>query len=506
MKRLVLIFAILALPLAAAAQTPPTPPPAPLPPVAVPAPEAIPVPVIPAVPPSPRALPRVVVPPVYVDQDAIREAVIAAREWQIDNEHWKEQAKMAAEHAKMMAEDAKMHMKLSPFEQPFEFTFQDRMFATTFSQEGDSNFSQGQSHMSQRQYEQAIMRFDRTIAQKSSRADAALYYKAYAQFKLGKTEDAVVTVGQLRKEYPQSRYLNDAKVLETEARRLKPQDIQDDDELKLIAISSMQQADAEHAVPLLEEVLNRNNSLRVKKQAIYQLALKSDQPRARAILMNYAKGAGNPDLQLEAIRYIAQNRDRQTTSADLQQIYQGTQDTAVKLAIISAFQRSGNTPALVNIVNAPGTPIEIRRSAINGIAGSGTPQDLWVLYQKEENKDLRLQMVSAFGSMQAFDQLNQVLKTEKDPEVRRRAVRSLGNLKSEQTGKMLVDMYGTEQDIETRQAVISALGNQNNADALVAIARKEQNLQLRTTIIKRLADMVERSKAAADFMAEIIKK
>ena len=82
-------------------------------------------------------------------------------------------------------------------------------------------------------------------------------------------------------------------------------------------------------------------------------------------------------------------------------------------------------------------------------------------------------MVSAFGSMQALDQLNQMLKTEKDPEVRRRAVRSLGSLKSEQTGKMLVDMYGTEQDVETRKAVITALGNQNNADALVAIARKE---------------------------------
>jgi HEAT repeat protein len=503
MKRLVLILTILALPLAAAAQTPPTPPPAPLPPVAVPAPEAVPVPMIPPVPPTPRA-PRVLVPPVYVDQEAIREAIIAGREWQIDTEHIKEQAKIAAEQAKIAAEDAKIHLRLSPFEHPFEFTFQDRMFSTT--QEGDSNFSQGQSHMSQRQYEQAIMRFDRTIAQKSSRADAALYYKAYAQFKLGKTEDAVVTVTQLRKEYPQSRYLNDAKVLETEARRLKPQDIVDDDEMKLIAIGAMQQADAERAVPLLEEVLNRNNSLRVKKGALYQLALKSDQPRARAILLNYAKGGGNPDLQLEAIRYIAQNRDRQTTSTELQQIYQTTQDTAVKLAIISAFRQSGNTPALVNIVNSVNTPVEIRRSAINGIAGIGVPQDLWVLYQKEENKDLRMQMISAFGSMQAFDQLSQVLKTEKDPEVRRRAVRSLGSLKADQSGKLLVDMYGTEQDIETRQAVISALGNQNNADALVAIARKEQNLQLRTTIIKRLADMVERSKVAADFMAEIIKK
>jgi len=483
---------MLGLPLVAAAQTPP---PAPLPPVAVPAPAVPPTPPVMAVP-MPMPAPRPMIAPVYVDQLAIQEAVERAQiAVEVDVEHIKEQARMAAE-------DAKFAMKYAPV----EWAFQDRMFATTFGQEGDQNFSSGQGHLGQRQYEQAIMRFDRSIAQKSPRADASLYYKAWAQFKLGKTEDAVATIAQLRKEYPQSRYLNDAKVLEADARRLKPQDIVDDDEILILAIGSLQQAEAERAVPLLEAVLNKNNSLAVKKRALYMLALKSDQPKARAILLSYAKGGGNPDLQLEAIRYIAQNRDRQTTSADLQQIYQSTQDTAVKLAIISAFRQSGNTPMLVNIANSTATPIEIRRSAINGIAGIGVPQDLWVLYQKEENKDLRLQMISAFGSMGALDQLNQVLKTEKDPEVRRRAVRSLGNLKSEQTGKMLVDMYGTEPDVETRQAVISALGNQNNAEALVAIARKEQNLQLRTSIVKRLADMAERSKVAADFMLEIIKK
>ena len=389
------------------------------------------------------------------------------------------------------------------------FSFQDRPFAMTFSQEGggDSNYSSGQSHLNQRQYDQAIVRFDRVIAQKTARADAAHYYKAFAQFRLGKTEDALATIAALRKEFPQSRYLNDAKTLEADARRLKPQDIVDDDELKLLAIGAMQQAEAERAIPLLEEVLNKNNSLRIKKQALYMLALKSDQPRARQILLSYAKGGGNPDLQLEAIRYIAQNKDRQTqaTAAELTQIYQSTQDTAVKMAIISAFRQSGNMPALVSIANTPNTPIAIRQSAISGIAGIGSPQDLWALYQKEENKELRMQMISAFGSMQALDQLNQILKTEKDPEVRRRAVRSLGSLKTEQTGKMLVDIYGTETDVETRQAVIVALGNQNNAEALVAIARKETNPQVKLSIVRRLTDLASRSKVAQDYLMELIK-
>lgn len=236
MRRLVLVLTILGLPLAAAAQTPPTPP-APPTPVAPPAPVAVPA------PPMPMPAPRPVMAPVYVDQLEIREAVERAKiAVEIDTEQIREQARIAAE-------DARMAVRLAPF----EFNFQDRMFATTFGQEGDQNFSSGQSHLGQRQYEQAIVRFDRSIAQKSPRADASLYYKAWAQFKLGKTEDAVATIGQLRKDYPQSRYLNDAKVLEADARRLKPQDIVDDDEILMLAISSLQQAEAERAIPCSRE-------------------------------------------------------------------------------------------------------------------------------------------------------------------------------------------------------------------------------------------------------------
>ena len=352
------------------------------------------------------------------------------------------------------------------------------------------------------------MRFDRSIAQKSPRADAALYYKAYAQFRLGKTEDAVATIAQLRKDYPQSRYLNDAKVLEADARRLKPQDIVDDDEIKLLAISAHAAGRSGARDPAARGSAEQEQLAGVKKRALYMLALKSDQPqRARRSCSATRRAAATRTCSSKrsaTSRRTATAR-RRPRAAELQQIYQSTQDTAVKMAIISAFRQSGNTPALVSIANTPNTPIAIRQSAISGIAGIGSPQDLWALYQKEENKELRMQMISAFGSMQALDQLNQILKTEKDPEVRRRAVRSLGSLKTEQTGKMLVDMYGTEPDVETRQAVIVALGSQNNAEALVAIARKETNPQVKLSIVRRLTDLASRSKVAQDYLMELIK-
>jgi len=493
MKR-VLIFAVMfGFPLAAAAQTPPTPPVPPATPQVRPA------------PPAPPA-PRVVVPEFY--GYAVEEAMRAAQAARVDAravEEAMEQARAAVESVHVGELSALEHMR---------WELQDRAFV--FSQDAnDAGYSTGMSLLGRRQFEQAIARFDRVVAQKGTRADAALYWKAYAQFKLGRTEDALAAITQLRRDFAQSRYINDAKVLESDVRKMAGQPVNPDDivneDIKLLAIQGIQNSDPERAIPLLEGVLNATNSLNVKKRALFVLA-QSSQPRARQILMNYAKGAGTPDLQMEAIRYLNSNRERRMTSAELRDIYQSTQDLAVRSAIIwSHVETGGRAPMLLGGVSGAvaGTavaPVAVRpQPAGREAANAAAAQELWALYEKETNKDLRMQIVSAFGSLQAFDQLNQVLRSEKDPEVRRRAVRSLGSLRSDKTGQMLVDIYANEQDVDTRKAVISALGSQNNAEGLVAIARKEASLELKRSIVQKLSEMAPRSKVAADYLMEIIK-
>ena len=61
------------------------------------------------------------------------------------------------------------------------------------------------------------------IEQKGAKADAALYWKAYAQNKQGQRAEALATIAALRKDYPKSRYLSDAKALEVEVKaELRP--------------------------------------------------------------------------------------------------------------------------------------------------------------------------------------------------------------------------------------------------------------------------------------------
>lgn len=371
------------------------------------------------------------------------------------------------------------------------------------------DYSSGKNLLNQQKYDQAIVRFDKVIAQKAANADGAFYWKAYAQFKLGKADDAVNTITALRKDYPQSRYLTDAKVLEADARRRSGQPVNpselDNVELKLLALNGIKNTDPERAIPLLEGVLTATNALSVKKQALYILASMSNQPKAHQILVSYAKGSGNPDLQIEAIRFLAVNSDKQTTGAELMQIYQATQDTDVKLAVISALRQSGDKVSLFNIAGSDRSPVVLRSSAINSLSGTVGPQELMTLYDKETNKELRLQIVGVLGSIQAIDQINRVVRVEKDPDVLRAAIRALGRQPAAKTGTALVDLYGTTQDQNTRKIVIGALANQNNAEGLVAIARKETNVTMKTEIVRQLADMAPKSKVAADYLMEIIK-
>jgi HEAT repeat protein len=497
---------------------PPAPPAAPAPPVAVPA--------LPAVPPvAAIAVPAIEIPDVTMQLDLAdfrersRELAEQVRQ---QSDEMREQVRQNAEDARRQAEWSRelamQDMRDKVWElKDFNFAQGPGPVVAIRGRSG-GDYNSALSDLERRQYDRAISRFDAVIAQKSTRADGAFYWKAYAQYKLGSTENALATIAELRRSYPQSRYLADARVLEADVRKTSGKaagSSDDDDQIKLLAISSMQNSNPQGAVQLLDSVLKATNSLQVKKRAIFVLA-QNDDPAAHQILLSYAKGNGNPDLQIEAIRYLTARTPRngsgstpaarQATAAELQDIYNATQDVDVRRAVLQALVSAGDKAGLLKIASSNGD-VEIKRMAISQLGGSNliTATELMQLYQKEENKELKQSMIGAFGEMGAADQLIQIAKTEKDPAVRQQAIRRLGDAKNERATQALVEFYGSEQDVDTKKAVISALGNQNNADPLIALARKETNSELKLQLVRRIADMASRNKAAMDFLMEQIK-
>ena len=358
---------------AAAAQTVPVPP-APPTPVAPPAPQAPRVPLPPMVAPTPIVMPRIAA------ELALDEARFASlNAIQVVTPDVQVMTRDALDRARLAVDNLRFDRN---FDFNFDFNWDQQSPVTYVRTAEDSNYESGKNYLNRAQYDQAIVRFDRVIAAKGTNVDGSLYWKSFAQFKLGKTEDALATIAALRKDHPQSAYNSDAKALEAEVRRRAGQPVNpanlDDDELKMLAIQGLMNTDPARAVPLLEGVLNGTNSLRVKKSALYMLALSKD-AKAHQILLGYAKGGGNPDLQLEAIRYLAANRDKQTTSSELMQIYYTTQSMDVTLEVIRELQSAGANVALANIASSNASPVAVRQQALSGLSGQINADELWAL-------------------------------------------------------------------------------------------------------------------------------
>jgi hypothetical protein len=228
----------------------------------------------------------------------------------------------------------------------------------------DGSYSSGHSALQQRQYQRAISQFDQSIVRQSPRADGALYWRAFAQYKLGQADLALASIAELRRDHTQSRYLADAKVLEAEVKRSSGRVPADDEEIRLLAIQGVQRS--AQAVTVLEGVLSGVNSLAVKKRALSALA-SNDDPRARTILMNYAKGSGNPDVQIEAIRVLGSRREQPMTDTELRTLYTGSTDTAIRLAVVSALASQNNADALVTLARAE-TALDLKREIVRRLS------------------------------------------------------------------------------------------------------------------------------------------
>jgi HEAT repeat protein len=367
-----------------------------------------------------------------------------------------------------------------------------------------SLYEQGNNAIYEARWDRAVNSFTRLADLKGTRADAALYWKAYAQNRLGQRADALSTISELTKGYPSSRYLKEAKALELEVRNAAGQPVrpeaQADEDLKLMALGALANSDPATAMPIAEQILNGTASPRLKERALYVLA-QMNTPRSREILTNVAKGGSIPELQSKAIQYLGVHGGRESRAA-LAEIYSSTTDVDAKRRILRAFMAAGEKDRLLAVAQTEQNA-ELRSEAVRQLGAMGANEELWQMYQKETSSDVKRQMLSAMQAGGNATRVIEIAKTEKDPELRRLAVRNLGVMGSKAAGDALLEIYATEKDPAIRRQVVNSLFTQGNATALVALARKEQDMTMKTEIVRRLSNMD--NKVARDYMLELLK-
>ena len=290
---------------------------------------------------------------------------------------------------------------------------------------------------------------------KGAHADAALYFKAYAQNKAGQRAEALATLAALTKDYPKSRYLQSAKQLDQEVRQssgqpARPGD-QSDEDLKLYAIAALQNSDPEQAVPLLEKVLQGTASPRVKSKALFVLA-QSNSPRARDLLKKIALGTSTPDLQNRAIDYLG-TQCGTDTRAVLGEVYAGTTDVDVKRRVLRAFMVSGERDRLLSAAQTEQNP-ELRAEAVQQLGVMGAHDALWQLYQKETSVDVKKRIIQAFVGGDA-DRRIELAKTEEPGASLTPSATWVPGIQEDRRRSQPI--YNTDKDPEVRRTVITGL-------------------------------------------------
>jgi hypothetical protein len=390
-------------------------------------------------------------------------------------------------------------------------------------------YDEGREALDDDHYEKAAAKFRLLAELSGSQTDAALYWQAYAENRLGKRDASLATIADLKKRFAQSKWVKDASALEIEVRQstgnpVKPAD-QSDEELKTLALQGIMNTDPQRGIPLIEKQLNGTGSPKGKSKAMFVLA-QSGSPQAMAVLERIALGQGNPDLQRKAVEYLGlfggveggveggieggvsggiagTPKNGRSARQVLAEVYSSSKDSAVKRAVLRSYMLSGNKEGL--FAAAKNEKDEgLRREAIRQLGISGGQSELQQLYQTESSTDLRREILQGLFLSGDSQKLVQLAQSEKNPELRRTAIRNLGLMGEENTSKALQEIYAKESDRGIKEEVLNAYFLQGNAKGLIAIAKTEKDPGLKKVAVEKLSLMS--SKEGTDYLMELLQK
>jgi tetratricopeptide (TPR) repeat protein len=371
----------------------------------------------------------------------------------------------------------------------------------TATKEEEALYKKGSKAIDEERWDAAVAAFRQLKS--GARGDAALYWIAYAQHKAGRGAEALTTLQEMKQKHPASRWNDDAKALEIEIRqssgqRVAPESIGDDD-LKLLAITSLLHSDSDRAIGMLEKMLKSNNSAETKEQALFVLS-QSSAPRAQALIESVARGGSGRELQENALQLLGTSGNPRNRTL-LNDVYQKATDRETKEAALQGLMLAGDRQAVFAAASGEKDP-ELRGDAAHLLGVMRATAELDRLYAAETSVEVKEEILQGMFVAGNVSRLAELSRSEKNPDLRVAAIHSLGASGGKGSGELLLELWRTESDPDVKEAIIEGLFIQGNASALVTLARKETNRELKRSIVEKLANM--KSKEARDYMRELL--
>jgi HEAT repeat protein len=351
-------------------------------------------------------------------------------------------------------------------------------------------YREGQRALEREAWGDASIIFGKIADGSGEEADAAMYWKAYADWKRQQKKEALEGLRKLLSAYPKSTWADDAKALEIEIRGGKGSGgttSAEDEELKLYALDGLMQIKPEQAVPVLERLLGGSSSLRIKQRALFVLS-QSPSPKAREILVRIAKTGQPLELRREAVKTLGIAGDAEDIAALASIARDTSAPIEVREAVIEAYLISGRQEELFEIAKSDPDP-RIRLKAVETLGAMGALPALRKLWATEQDPKIRGKLLEAFGIAGDVETLTKAARESSDPQIRRKAIEGLGISSGPAASKALRQLYGEYSNSEDKRKVVEGFMIHGDATTLVELFRAEKDPGMRKYIIQQLSVM-----------------
>jgi hypothetical protein len=330
-------------------------------------------------------------------------------------------------------------------------------------------YQDGQAALDSLQWQKALDSF-KELSSKSAQAEGALYWKAFAEYKLGQGREALAAVAELRKSFPQSGWLRDAETLATAISQNAGADAAAKKEPSAAerqrALDDRVRQDSGHEVAILRAAVFALDLPGVRQQALFSLS-RENSPEAREIVLQVARGAANPDLQCYAISQLGKSDPQAVFD-----LYKSV-DSQTKSFALAVLSNNRESVRLMKI--AAGEPSDdLRYQALGSLVEVGTEAQVRQSLQFENAADVKMLIETRLATLHKWvaEQLA-ALQTAQDPRERRIGAIGLTRGGDESTNRALVAAYSSEKDPEVKGSIVFALSERKDFPALEAMQKDE---------------------------------
>jgi HEAT repeat protein len=222
-----------------------------------------------------------------------------------------------------------------------------------------------------------------------------------------------------------------------------------DAETREQAVFWLSQVSGDKAEEFLLGILKESNDEAVQSKALFSLSQRRSE-RSQQALRDYASRADAPaERRQEAVFWLGQRKSEENAKF-LRDLFGRTTDDAVREKILfsmSQMRGMGNDAFILDQAANARLPMELRKQALFWAAQGKevTTAQLAGIYDKNADAEMRDQVIFVLSQRgnsdtQAVDKLLDIAKTEKDRDLRKKAIFWLGQSKDPRAAKLLQEL------------------------------------------------------------------